>query len=52
MRMNQLTTSAAVLVAVTGGLLAQEAPTAKPESPVAVPGAKAKSAGSAEMAHH
>jgi hypothetical protein len=54
MRKNHLTTSAAFLVATVavtgGGLLAQQAPAPKPESPVAVPGAKTKSAGSAEMA--
>ena len=54
MRMNQLTSSAAVLVAAVavtgGGLLAQQAPTRKPASPVAVPGAKLQSAGPAEMA--
>ncbi len=54
MRMDQLTTSAAVLMATVtvtgGGLLAQQAPSPKPDGPAAVSGAKSKSAGSAEMA--
>src|SRR5262249_36172352 len=54
MRVNQLTTSAAVLVATVavtgGGLLAQKAPPPKPGSRVALPGAKSKSASPAEMA--
>src|SRR5689334_7266424 len=54
MWMSRLTTSTAVLAATAavtgGGLLAQQTPAPKPESPVAVAGAKSKPADSAEMA--